>query len=643
MPPGEFRLIELSPGEENDCPVGRLITGDTTSAPQYVALSYVWGPPCEEGQDPPVILLDDIAIELRPNLDLAIRALRRLDQDIHIWIDALCINQHDNTEKNMQIPLMADIYRLSDSVAVWLGETTSYGKVAFSFATWVTKHPDHVVDVAEQHLKVLIMAFFDMIRNPWFQRKWAVADVVLAKKVNLHYGKDVLPWKIMSEAVYVIRYRALDLLHLFLHKNNNADNFLDFLADFRYQGVNEFVDLRDDVQRLLSDPLETEPRIDLDELVTRTALLNASVFHDAVYSMLFLGSRRRPPSRDVERQCRVLAISRSDIFPAFQAEKTLVSSSAEVPLKPTQFSSRTPGLSDPFAFLRYLPPVDYSLPAREVCSDLVRYSIRSTRQLDIICRPWAPEASDLPSWVRPRGEHAFRVLDDNRYCRVNADSLVVLTSTYQTVYSACGKVVLLEKPQAHKIFRSKESSLVVEGFVLDVVNVVTPPAINGILPKEWRTIRGRSHTSRSALEDWFWRTLVADRDCTGLACPAWYKLASEHVLQYSDGLDLDTRRLMFESSPGIVFDFLRRVQSAIWGRRLATSSRGDVVLGPRSCEVDDLVCILHGCSVPVLLRKRGDEMGYTFVGECYVHGMMDGDANVHKEDEELPTKSFTLI
>ena len=607
LAPEQFRLIKLLPGQEKDGLKGNLITVDPTSAPKYVALSYVWGPPCEEGQDPPVILLDGIAIELRPNLDSAMRALRRHDQDIHIWIDWLCINQNGSTDKNMQIPLMPDIFRLSDSVAVWLGETTSYGKVAFSFATWITKHPDLVVNVAEQQLKVLITAFLDMIRNPWFQKKWVIQDFVFAKEVNIHYGKDVLPWETMAEAVYVLRYRALDLLQLFLHKNKHMDSFLDFLTDFRYQGVNEFVDLRDDVQRTLSNPLPIDPRIRLDELVTRTALLKSAMFHDAVYSMMSIVSERRYLSSDVEEQSPVTVASR---------------------------------LFDPGFWRPRLWKADYLLSGRDVCSEFVSHTIKSTRQLDIICRPWAPEKPGLPSWVRPRSEHAFKVLDDNRYCRANADGLAALTSTHQTLYSACGKNCFLDEERAHSA-PSEDLSLIVEGFELGSISVTAPPAINGILPTEWRKIGGRIDRDKVS-EDWFWRTLVADRDPTGLACPAWYKLASEHILQNSDGVDLDTRRLMFESSPGMVFDFLRRVQSVIWGRRLAILDQGYVVLGPRSCELGDLVCILYGCSVPVLLRPRSDVPGYTFVGECYVHGMMDGEARILAEQGKLHKKPFVL-
>ena len=43
---------------------------------------------------------------------------------------------------------------------------------------------------------------------------------------------------------------------------------------------------------------------------------------------------------------------------------------------------------------------------------------------------------------------------------------------------------------------------------------------------------------------------------------------------------------------------------------------------------NDFICILYGCSVPVVLReqKLGEETFWELVGECYVHGMMDGEA-----------------
>jgi hypothetical protein len=43
--------------------------------------------------------------------------------------DAVCINQQDNDEKALQVPLMSRIYRQAQQVIVWLGddETDSEG------------------------------------------------------------------------------------------------------------------------------------------------------------------------------------------------------------------------------------------------------------------------------------------------------------------------------------------------------------------------------------------------------------------------------------------------------------------------------------------------------------------------------------
>lgn len=62
-------------------------------------------------------------------------------------------------------------------------------------------------------------------------------------------------------------------------------------------------------------------------------------------------------------------------------------------------------------------------------------------------------------------------------------------------------------------------------------------------------------------------------------------------------------------------------------RRLITTTKGHVGMGPLLAKKDDVVCILFGCSVPVVLR-RVIEPGpcYEFVGECYLDGFMNGEA-----------------
>ncbi len=49
-------------------------------------------------------------------------------------------------------------------------------------------------------------------------------------------------------------------------------------------------------------------------------------------------------------------------------------------------------------------------------------------------------------------------------------------------------------------------------------------------------------------------------------------------------------------------------------------------LGPALTEQGDFVCILYGCSVPVILRQLSPKDVYILIGEAYVHGKMDGEA-----------------
>jgi hypothetical protein len=48
-----------------------------------------------------------------------------------LWIDAICINQNNVAEKNIQVQPMVQIYRQASSVLVWLGESTETSNLAF--------------------------------------------------------------------------------------------------------------------------------------------------------------------------------------------------------------------------------------------------------------------------------------------------------------------------------------------------------------------------------------------------------------------------------------------------------------------------------------------------------------------------------
>ena len=52
---------------------------------------------------------------------------------------------------------------------------------------------------------------------------------------------------------------------------------------------------------------------------------------------------------------------------------------------------------------------------------------------------------------------------------------------------------------------------------------------------------------------------------------------------------------------------------------------GYIGLGPTSMQSKDVVCIFFGARVPSVIRRRAnDQSGYTFIGEAFVYGLMDG-------------------
>jgi hypothetical protein len=69
---------------------------------------------------------------------------------------------------------------------------------------------------------------------------------------------------------------------------------------------------------------------------------------------------------------------------------------------------------------------------------------------------------------------------------------------------------------------------------------------------------------------------------------------------------------------------LLRFAIGIEGRKLITTRTGWLGLAPEESEIGDIIAILFGCNYPVVLRPSSNDFKY--IGECYVDGLMDGEA-----------------
>jgi hypothetical protein len=61
-----------------------------------------------------------------------------------------------------------------------------------------------------------------------------------------------------------------------------------------------------------------------------------------------------------------------------------------------------------------------------------------------------------------------------------------------------------------------------------------------------------------------------------------------------------------------------------FGQAFAVTEEKYVGIVPAKAKAGDYVCIILGCDVPFIVRE--DYGKYVLVGECYIHGIMDGEA-----------------
>ena len=95
----------------------------------YTALSYSWG--MNEDGDATLsesILVDGRLLKITRNLYQGLqRIFSGYQQQLPIWIDAVCIDQGSIEERNGQVAKMAEIYVNACKLFVWLGEPTECG------------------------------------------------------------------------------------------------------------------------------------------------------------------------------------------------------------------------------------------------------------------------------------------------------------------------------------------------------------------------------------------------------------------------------------------------------------------------------------------------------------------------------------
>ena len=137
------------------------------------------------------------------------------------------------------------------------------------------------------------------------------------------------------------------------------------------------------------------------------------------------------------------------------------------------------------------------------------------------------------------------------------------------------------------------------------------------------------YSTADRIENALWRTLVCDvtKNAAGdLTRPAPSSFANSYLafLRLQDLVtDPNTsiiERTMRESQP-----FMRAFEPSARGRRFCVTLDGFVGLVPARAQKGDGICVFLGGAVPFVIRDTNNGNA-SLVGDCYVHGLMDGEA-----------------
>jgi hypothetical protein len=592
----EIRLVVLQSGVPGSPLACILATIHAQENREYDVVSCMWGPDdpsnpvsiltssYKSGRPPSFTDFNHSKIYIRNNLHCALQQLRHPDKDVTLWVDALCINQEDRDEKALQVSMMMEIYTRAANVIVWLGLPTRTSDVAFKFIPEVLDLnglDELIKDPSKFHCWECLA---DLMKNPMFGRSWLIRELAMARNAVLRCGSSSIEWEKFSNAVGLFETKFYDI-----QRYASSSWVGERFEDIRALGGCQLVKLAGNILRKSPDGKILNRLEDLETLVSTLVAFEVSDPRDTIYGLLGLAKDKPPLIPDPK-------MSVLDVFTTF-----------------------------------------------------VKYCTESSGNIDIICRHWAPESPltktlsderpkkvELPSWISRVTNSAFGRPREHAGGRFNGDSFVGLPN--RRIYNAALGFPPLDvgfgRTGAHLFSDSTyNGTMHVLGLQLGVIGELSSRNAHGVILGESLEMGGWKTDSRH-VPDRLWRTLVADRGPDNTSPPSWYQTACLHTLWQSYCGDLmTTETLKDPNCSQVIAEFLRRVQSVVWNRKFLLSTEvinGDRLFGlaPAATKLGDSICILYGCSVPVILRNHVTPNDHYFelIGESFIYGMMDGEA-----------------
>ncbi|KAF9872461.1 heterokaryon incompatibility [Colletotrichum karsti] len=577
---GWFRLLRVEPADKPTEPMEcRLETLRMKTAPPYEALSYTWG---NRKADSP-ITINGHSYLIRKNLHDALVALRQSHSSRTLWIDAICIDQSKDTERSHQVWQMKNIYRDASRVKVWLGNACEGSDRGMDFLRKidnevVIKHFANNNDFRRLHQPLL-----SLIADP-------------KHRPDLEATLDLL--------------RRSWWTRIWTFQESVLGREVDCICGSKEVSISSFSKFSRFVLLCANFGVWHGPSLD------------ASI---ALRMAKWVGSMRRAFKADG----------------AISLQAALLASWNRASSDP---KDKVIGLVGMVDWISDSVP-EYGQSVEKIYAAAMFDLLASSKSLGVLgFMSEMPEQRNpkLPSWVPDFEVHS----------NTGSDHLAAL-SRDKRAYNAS-----LHSPTGRfpATVERDGSVLVVEGVEFDNVQQIGEKAPGWELLEEPGEEDGAwKRAMRQALDNWrsmadggvpyptgedraraFWRTVLMDLKQGGIfksSYAAGSKRLDESDMTWVLSLEkqdaLDQLLLAWENACRSRLRRLQMIEQL--NRRFFMTARGYFGLGPPSLQAGDSICVLRSGFVAYALRKAADGC-WRYVGECYVHGIMDGE--VMKGDEE---------
>jgi hypothetical protein len=255
-----------------------VVTVPIASDHLYTAVSYAWGlgAACQE------VRLDGYGFAIRQNLWSCLHYLMLLRTHPHhhtpwdyIWVDAICINQSNEKEKNQQVRAMDKVYSNAVEVSAWLGLQR--------LPHWF-QWREQAAKTIESEDWTLRENIYDIAERPYWSRMWIVQELLLARQIRIHVSDASFGFDHLMEVIGDRQTsRTEDLRRVLAYTKSRELDQLDsprHLHDLVLEfGTCQCHDPRDKVFALMS--LVSQ----YDKLTLGRFLPDYSLTHDAVVAI----------------------------------------------------------------------------------------------------------------------------------------------------------------------------------------------------------------------------------------------------------------------------------------------------------------------------------------------------------------------